>query len=141
MAKTSLDPSQIFYSEATLRNTSWDGKLIGEELDDYMNNRQNIGAIPPLPVTRHNNNWVTKNNRRLWICQHLQRLRRLNMIRVKIENFVPSNMQNTITIIGNVGGRWASRKANDSYLSEVLTGVGVGVLGVLGFALLRSLLR
>ncbi|XP_045199415.2 uncharacterized protein LOC123553814 [Mercenaria mercenaria] len=129
-----MKPSQIRYSAVSEKDMDDNGILIGQELDDLIKNRKNIGAIPPLPIAQHNHYWVTPNNRRLWICRQLQRLEMLNMIRVRKVGFIPTGVFDDLTII-DVGRQQSNRKQKSSLILGLVAGIVCAVVIVLAYFL------
>lgn len=82
-----LKPSEIFYSQDSIRSTFDSGKDIGELLDEIVFESASVHRIPNISVIKCGINgsserWHTADNRRLWVFKQLERLGFLETIRV-----------------------------------------------------------
>lgn len=77
-----LHPSEIRYSQDSIRYSFRGGKRIGETLDNICEQRTKIEEIPAMLVTRIDDRWVTWDNRRLWVFRHLERLGKCDKVPV-----------------------------------------------------------
>jgi hypothetical protein len=63
-------------------------KNLGETLDELVEGRCRISAIPTISVVWRNEKWVTTDNRRLWVFRHLEQLGKCTTIRVNKTNSI-----------------------------------------------------
>ncbi|KAH3896132.1 hypothetical protein DPMN_020305 [Dreissena polymorpha] len=86
--------------------------MIGETLDDICEGRITIDDIPKIEVAKHEEKWVTSDNRRLWVFKHLERLGKCATVCVRIVSIVcpakltTKNGGESIEIRGLPGGSW-----------------------------------
>jgi len=120
MSYLSLKPSEILYSQSSIANkfTNGDHGLIGEVLDDIMEDRLPISRIPKIKVKCIDGSYVSCDNRRLWILKQLERLGRVNQVSVKLTTRrMPrhkSARTNNVKIRGmGPGGIWAFKDIDD----------------------------
>lgn len=89
MVLVELQPSQILYSQKSIKNRFQDknnqpGQYIEEVLDDLMEGRVKIQSIPKIEVINEEGLWISGDNRRLWIFKQLQLLGQVDTITVKL---------------------------------------------------------
>ncbi|KAL3891607.1 hypothetical protein ACJMK2_003862 [Sinanodonta woodiana] len=89
MGELNLYPSEIRFSQKAI-NTMFDRKSlhpyrsIGQTLDDLCEGRCAISDIPRISVCRHDDEWYTKDNRRLWVFKQLEALGKCGKITVNV---------------------------------------------------------
>ena len=119
MSRLSLKPSEILYSQSSIANKFIKGGhgLIGEVLDDIMEDRLSISSLPKIKVKCIDGSYVSCDNRRLWILKQLERLGRLNEVSVKIAKRIcrrKSARTSNVRIRGiGPGGIWAFKERAD----------------------------
>ena len=120
MSCLSLKPSEIMYSQSSIANKfiKGDHGLIGEVLDDIMEDRLSISKLPTIEVKCIDGRYVSSDNRRLWILKQLERLGRVNQVSVKIARWMSrqkSARTNNVKIRGihGPGGIWAFKDIDD----------------------------
>lgn len=72
-----LAPSEILFSQDSISNhfgvkTKHKHKLIGETLDDILTGKCKITDLPTIRVTTKNGEWVSADNRRLWVLRNFK---------------------------------------------------------------------
>ena len=112
-----LKPSEIMFSQETINNY-FDEKsdhgltLIGETLDDLCEGLCLISDIPTIRVMKIDGEWVTADNRRLWVFRELERLGKCDKIQVRKTDYIdPSKLNSTnggtsVRVRRYAGGRW-----------------------------------
>ena len=120
MSRLSLKPSEILYSQSSIANKFIKGGhgLIGEVLDDIMEDRLFISSLPKIKVKCIDGSYVSCDNRRLWILKQLERLGRVHEVSVKTARRMPgqkSARTNNVKIRGmhGPGGIWAFKDIDD----------------------------
>lgn len=83
MGLLTLRPSEILYSQNTISNKFKNGLLIGEVLDDILNGKMQHNDLPRIEVALINGDYVSADNRRLWILKELEDLGHLEEVVVK----------------------------------------------------------
>lgn len=78
-----LRPSDIRYSQSSISNVFSDGTNIGDLLDDIYYGRCFASALPHIEVSLIKKEWVSADNRRLWVFKQLEILGSVNLIIVK----------------------------------------------------------
>ena len=74
--------------------------------------RCQLSSFPKISVARHNSEWFTSDNRRLWVFRHLYRLGKCGEIPVIVVSAIsPSKMTTetegrSINVRGDPGGIW-----------------------------------
>lgn len=128
-----LAPSEILFSQDNISNhfgvkTKHKHKLIGETLDDILTGKCKITDLPTIRVTTKNGEWVSADNRRLWVFKKLQVLGECD--RIVVEHVTNAKRKRhllatkkcvliTIKVRGYEGGHhWRSRVSNITYTSE-----------------------
>lgn len=91
-----LRPSEIFFSQATIRD-HFSGGLgsIYATLEQCMNDPDVINDIPKITVCRKDGKWFTLDNRRLWVFRQLEMRGRLSSISVNESDSIPECKYNT----------------------------------------------
>ncbi|KAH3896116.1 hypothetical protein DPMN_020307 [Dreissena polymorpha] len=86
--------------------------MIGETLDDICEGRITIKDLPQIEVAKHDDKWVTNDNRRLWVFKQLERLGKCETVEVLIVSSVwqfkltMKNGGESIQVRGSPGGIW-----------------------------------
>ncbi|KAK3590396.1 hypothetical protein CHS0354_028506 [Potamilus streckersoni] len=118
MTQRRLKPSDIFYSQDSIMNRFRHGqaarKMIGETLDDLVERRITVEAIPPISVTFRFGKWISFDNRRLWVFKYFDLLCGCPDIPVQETHYWNDDKYSTenggisIRIRGNgkPGGKW-----------------------------------
>ena len=71
-----------------------------------------MSSFPVIAVTKHGGYWMTSDNRRLWLFQHLERLGKCGQVPVTEASSIPGRKMTTnnngvsIDVRGYVGGNW-----------------------------------
>ena len=117
--KMQLRPSDIYFSQDSIRNRFRDGclhsnKTLGETLDDLCEGRISVCDIPVIAVTQKDGKWFTGDNRRLWVFRHLERLGKCTFLTVyegyiSSDKFTTYNGGASVRVRGYPGGRWYSK--------------------------------
>ncbi|XP_060567910.1 uncharacterized protein LOC132726591 [Ruditapes philippinarum] len=113
-----LYPSEIYYSQDSISCHFSDGNLIGETLDELCEGRLKVSDIDPISVTKVNGQWITWNNRRLWVFRHLERFGKCSRIAVnnmvslpKYFHMTSKSGGQTVEVRGEPGGRWHNQRS------------------------------
>ncbi|XP_052242993.1 uncharacterized protein LOC127852949 isoform X1 [Dreissena polymorpha] len=115
-----IRPSDVLFSQDSINNyfddkSDYGGVLIGETLDDICEGRTSIDEIPPIIVVDYDGEWVTVDNRRLWVFRELERLGACRHIDVDVGFFIPdakmtsTNGGASVHVRRNPGGYWHKR--------------------------------
>lgn len=93
MAIVKISPSEIFFSQDSISNcfgsyTRHHNKTIGETLDDIISGKCAITSLPTINVIKKGNNWVTADNRRLWVFKKLQKLEKCHTITAVVTDYI-----------------------------------------------------
>jgi len=70
-----LYPSDICFSQEYISNRFEDGELIGERLDDLVNEVKKISDIRTIRVVNIHDKWYALDNRRLWMFRMYQKIK------------------------------------------------------------------
>ena len=113
-----LKPSEIRYSQNSISN-KFDSNslhsdvLIGETLDDLIEEKVRVDDIPVIEVMEEDDKWVSADNRRLWVFKNLEKFGNCETIAVKVGSIQPfKNTSKTdglsvkIRLGGAPGGRY-----------------------------------
>jgi hypothetical protein len=91
-----LRPSEIFFSQATIKDHFRRGTYsIYETLDACMRDQNVINIIPKITVCHKDGKWFTLDNRRLWVFKQLESMGRLSKIFVYQATSIPECKYNT----------------------------------------------
>ncbi|XP_060572130.1 uncharacterized protein LOC132730265 [Ruditapes philippinarum] len=112
-----LRPSNIRYSQDSINNVfdkrcNHSYKPIGETLDAICEGRCSVNDIPTISVVLCNGNWVTADNRRLWVFRQLERLGKCDKVLVQKGYYIPDSKMTsendglTVCVRGSPGGYW-----------------------------------
>ncbi|KAH3858217.1 hypothetical protein DPMN_100837 [Dreissena polymorpha] len=94
--------------------------MIGETLDDICEGRITIEDLPKIEVAKHDEKWVTNDNRRLWVFKQLERLGKCETVEVWIVSSVcqikltTNNGGESIKVRGFPGGIWHLKASKTS---------------------------
>ena len=117
-----IKPSDVMFSQESVNNffdkrSRHSGILIGETLDDICEGRCNIDDIPTIRVMKRGGNWVTADNRRLWVFRELERLGKCNTIPVNETYYIPPEKLNSenggvsVRVRRHAGGHWHNKRS------------------------------
>ena len=84
-----LKPSEIRFSQDSISNKFDSNVYIGDTLDDLIKGHIRITDIPTISVKNVNGNWVSADNRRLWVFQHLEQFGKCETIQVIETGYIP----------------------------------------------------
>lgn len=107
-----LLPSEIRYCKNSISNRFRDGRLIGKTLDDLCECRIRKRDLPPISVKCIRGNFISNNNRRLWVFKQLQKRGMCGRIPCFEIDYISSNRMTShtggsrIDIRGDPGGNW-----------------------------------
>ncbi|KAH3896209.1 hypothetical protein DPMN_020382 [Dreissena polymorpha] len=115
-----IRPSEIHYSQNSISNifdskSSHSGRLIGETLDRICEGSCSIHFIPSLTVAVHGGEWMTVDNRRLWVFKELERLEKCDNVDVEVGFSISSAKLTTtnggvkIDVRRSSGGTWHAK--------------------------------
>ncbi|KAL3859190.1 hypothetical protein ACJMK2_009419 [Sinanodonta woodiana] len=116
-----LKPSLIYFCQETIKNCFPSHGKIGFVLDKIYEGSISINTIPMISICKKGGKWFTTDNRRLWIFQQLEKLRKCSKIDVRITHYIPRNKFTTknggvsVTIRGDPGSKYAkdvSKRSN-----------------------------
>lgn len=131
MAIVKLSPSEIFFSQDSISNcfgsyTPHRNKTIGETLDDIISGKCTLTALPTINVIKKGNEWVTADNRRLWVFKKLQKLGKCHTIDAVVSYFIKPtkcHILSSTRVRGKEGGTlWRSlesKQPNPYYRTPV----------------------
>ncbi|XP_063426297.1 uncharacterized protein LOC134710062 [Mytilus trossulus] len=85
-----LAPSDIMYSQRSIRPSFQNGDLLGDIRDWIMTGQMNVEDLPMISVKcLPGDGFLTTDNRRLWIFKELEMLGEANLIQVRKVYWVP----------------------------------------------------
>lgn len=122
-----LDPSEIYYSQDSISNrfgksTKHAGVLIGEVLDDILTGNCSIYDIDTIEVVYRDGDYISADNRRLWIFKKLEEFGKCTEIPVTIVDEISPQkcvVSLSIEVRGNPGGHlWRTWNESSSSSSE-----------------------
>lgn len=79
-----MKPSNIYFSQDSIRNTFDNGQSIHSTLQACEQNPMAICQIPTIRVCMKNGRWYTLDNRRLWVFKKLEESGRITDVDVNI---------------------------------------------------------
>lgn len=79
-----LRPSDIRFSQSSISSKFKDGTSIGQLLDDIYFGRCFASAVSQIEVSSIEGQWVSADNRRLWVFKQLEKVGRVDFISVKV---------------------------------------------------------
>ncbi|KAK3610017.1 hypothetical protein CHS0354_032363 [Potamilus streckersoni] len=109
-----LKPSEIYFSQDTIKNCFDHYGTIGSVLDKIYEGTMSIQLIPKISVCQKDGKWFTVDNRRLWIFQQLEKLGKCSEIDVQVTYSIPDNKFTTenggasVTVRGDPGSKYAT---------------------------------
>lgn len=81
----SVKPSDVLYSQDSIASKFKNGRLIGEVLDEiYVYESLSVQDLPMIEVKLIDGEYVSADNRRLWILKELEKLGHLKQVKVII---------------------------------------------------------
>lgn len=80
----SVKPSELLYSQKSIAGKFRNGRLIGETRDDISDGIMSVKDLPRIKVKLIDGEYVSADNRRLWVLKELERLGLLEHIEVII---------------------------------------------------------
>lgn len=94
-----LRPSDIYFSQERISltfgvKTEHAGVLVKTTLEAICDGSVRISDIPEITVENIDGRWVTKDNRRLWLFQNLEKLEKCDIITVKVGRIPPGRCNN-----------------------------------------------
>ena len=110
-----LKPSEIRNSQNSISNAfDSNSRLIGQTLDDLIEERIDVSDIPVISAQKVGDKWVSADNRRLWVFKHLEKFGKCKTVPVKMVGYIPlakhtttnDGMSVKIRGGGNPGGRY-----------------------------------
>lgn len=122
-----LAPSEIYYSQDSIstrfgKSTEHAGVLIGETLDDILSGTISIYDIDTIEVVYRDGDYISADNRRLWIFKKLEKFGECKEIPVTIVDEISSlkcAVSLSIEVRGNPGGHlWRPLDDSSSSSSE-----------------------
>ena len=85
-----LRPSEIRFSQDSISNKfDYPNNSIGDTLDDLIKGQIRITDIPNISVKNVDGNWVSADNRRLWVFKHLELFGKCETIQVIETRHIP----------------------------------------------------
>jgi hypothetical protein len=80
-----LDPEVIYFTHSKIRKRfSGCNKLLAETLQEVLEGRTPLSAIPRIRVIHDGNRYYSMNNRRLWLFKELKRAGYLTLVDVEV---------------------------------------------------------
>ncbi|WAR00582.1 hypothetical protein MAR_024954 [Mya arenaria] len=108
-------PSEIRYSQASIKSRFSNRRQLGIVLDDICDEKLKASNFPNIRVIKKDGLWFSMDNRRLWVFKQLQRLGKCGDIPVKEVTTIPDERHTTrnngvhVEIRGLLGGEWKDK--------------------------------